>query len=79
MNKIKREDFEKWMKKHDFFKFNEAGTVDGQQHHYLTPAGETLIVQYDLQGCVAQLIKLVAMPIQATQPGPFPLKGLGRT
>lgn len=66
MEKIKREVFETWMKKCNWFKINDVGTPDGQQRHYLTPAGEVVIAQYNLQGELAQIVTLMPAPPQAT-------------
>lgn len=73
MDKIKKEDFEKWVKKHDWFKINEVSTPNGQQNHYLTPAGEFVICQYNLTGELAQIIKPIAAPLQGKPLGHFPL------
>jgi len=71
MDKIKRADFEKWMKGCNWFKVNEGGNDMGQQNNYLTPAGEFVIVQYNLQGELEQIIKPMAAPVQSKPIGHF--------
>lgn len=66
MDKVKREVFETWLKGNNWFKINEVGTPNGQQEHYLTPAGEIVIAQYDLQGQLAQIAKPMPAPAQPT-------------
>lgn len=73
MEKIKREDFEKWIERCNWFKVNEAGNDKGQQHHYLTPTGEFLIAQYNLNAELEQIIKPMATPIQPKPVGQYPI------
>jgi hypothetical protein len=66
MDKITREVFETWLKGCNWFKINELGNPDGQQDHYLTPAGEIMIAQYNLKGELAQVVKPMPAPTQST-------------
>ena len=56
MESIKREAFEEWLKAQDWFKINEGLNDKGKQHHYLTPAGKIVIVQYNLQDELYQIM-----------------------
>jgi hypothetical protein len=78
MDKIKRETLETWLKKHDWFKVNEGGSPDGKQDNYLTPTGEIIIVQYDLEGYVKGIVKITPAPMQAGAMPRFDLRGGGR-
>ena len=64
MDKVTREVFETWLKGCNWFKINEVGTPNGQQDHYLTPAGEIMIAQYNLQGELAHVVKPMPAPAQ---------------
>lgn len=66
MDKIKREDFETWLKGCNWFKINEVGTPNGQQLTYLTPAGEFVIAQYNLERELHQVVKPMPALPQAT-------------
>jgi hypothetical protein len=66
MDKVKREVFETWLNGCNWFKINEVGTPNGQQDHYLTPAGEIMIAQYNLQGELQQIAKPMPPQPQAT-------------
>jgi len=69
MDAIKREVFEAWVKANNWFKVNEVATPRGKQDHYISPAGEIIIIQYNLKGKLAQVIK--PMPPQP-QPSLMP-------
>jgi hypothetical protein len=71
MDKVGRAVFETWLKGCNWFKINEVGTPNGQQDHYLTPAGEIMIAQYNLQGELAQVVKPMPAPAQPTTMRPF--------
>jgi len=73
MDKIKREDFEKWIKDCNWFKIGEAGNANGQQDTYLTPTGEFVFVQYNLEGELLQITKPMPQPIQSKPVGHFPI------
>jgi hypothetical protein len=66
MEKIKREDFEAWVKECNWLKIGESGTANGQQDTYLTPTGEFVIVQYNLNGELHQVAKPMPAPPQDT-------------
>jgi hypothetical protein len=73
MEKVKREVFETWAKKEDWLKIGEPPNSNGQQHNYLTPAGEFVIIQYNLQGELEQVIKPLAAPTQQRNIGSLPM------
>ena len=71
MEKLKTEDFLKWVEKSRWLKINEVGTHDGYQENYVTPAGEFVIAQYNLNKELVQLAKPMPPPPQG-----MPMKGL---
>jgi hypothetical protein len=73
MEKVKREVFETWAKKEDWLKIGEPPNSNGRQHNYLTPAGEFVIIQYNLEGMLEQVIKPLSAPIQQRTTGPSPM------
>jgi len=76
MDKIKREIFEAWLKSCNWFKINEKPNPTGPQDHYLTPAGEFVIAQYNLDGELQQVVKpMPPMPQAAVIRSPLQFKG----
>jgi hypothetical protein len=73
MEKIKKAEFEEWVKGCNWLRINEVGTPNGQQDTYLTPAGEFAIAQYNLSGELQQIVKPMPAPPQASRMGRFPL------
>ena len=71
MEKIKREDFATWVKENNWLKINEVGNPNGHQLTYLTPAGEFIIVQYDLNSELYGVAKPAPAPAQNTIASPF--------
>lgn len=67
MEKIKKEVFETWIKKNNWFKLNDVATPNGQQQMYLTPAGSLMIAQYDLEKNLAQVMNMVPVTQQPPQ------------
>ena len=49
MEKIAKETFIAWVTECNWFMINDVPTPMGQQCHYVTPAGEIAIVQFDLE------------------------------
>jgi hypothetical protein len=73
MDKIDKEAFEAWIKENNWFKVGEGGNANGQQRNYLTPAGEFVFVQYNLEGEVLGISKPMPMPVQSKVSGHFPI------
>jgi len=71
MNKLKTEDFLKWVEKHRWLKINEIGIPTGKQENYVTPAGEFVSAQYNLNKELTQIAKPMLAPSQG-----MPMQGL---
>jgi hypothetical protein len=71
MNKLTDEAFLEWAKESRWLMISEAGNPKGRQATYMTPAGELVIIQYNLQGELEQFIKPVPMAM------PMPRMGMG--
>jgi len=69
MDKISKETFSKWLKKHDWLLFGEGATPNGRQENYLTPAGNVIFITYDLEG---KYLYTIGFP----QPAAAPQSGL---
>ena len=50
MDKVKKETFEKWLKKANWLKVNEGAAANGRQDTFLTPSGGLIVITYDLEG-----------------------------
>ena len=77
MEKIKKEDFEKWVKESKWLLISEVATPNGRQITYLSPAGQITIAIYNLNGDL-QIAQPMPVPMPVPVPrGPSPLDFLG--
>lgn len=80
MEKLKKEDFEKWVKENKWLKISEAPNPNGRQDSFLTPAGNIIIAIHDLSGNLFQIAILGPAPapqnpLGFSRPPPFISKG----
>lgn len=72
MDKIKKEDFEKWVEEGKWLQISEAATPKGRQVSYLTPAGNFIIAIFNINGELEQVIKPMPAAPQAMPMRQFP-------
>jgi hypothetical protein len=69
MIKLTKEEFLKWVEKHDWLLVNEIPTPNGRQDIFTTPSGSFIVAIYDLKGDLQNVVPLIVMPA----PPPSPL------
>ena len=67
MEKLTKENLEVWLKENNWLQTDEAATPDGNQKVYVTPAGEFIYIQFDLEGEYKQMFKRMPVPVQGGQ------------
>lgn len=78
MDRTTKETFTAWAIECNWFMINDVSTPMGQQCHYVTPAGEIMIVQFSLDNKLSGISKLpppMPPPVPKGFPGLDPLGG----
>jgi len=72
MEKLTREEFEKWAKDEHWLLIEKPLNPNGEQYTYLTPAGNIDAIVFDLSG---KLLGVVQIPAPQVQTQTFRLPG----
>ena len=73
---MNNEEFLTWAKEGRWLKISEGGNPQGRQDMYLTPTGELVVAQYNLQGDLLGFIKPMPAPMMMSRGPGLDLRGV---